>query len=182
MNVNKILIRWFYFNLGALLISSGIVLHICVGAMLIIKSPRKKVKRKSINQPKDLKEKQETNDDGRNIPKTKNDIGYITSRIFSNWHFIILMLNTAMLHTGAAMVYTHIMAFAKSLGLSDSFGSVLISVIGFSNLVGRILTGLLTQAPVVNAVVLYTFLMSVCGKFLFEIVQKSYQLDNKSHS
>ena len=163
-----------------MILSSGILLHICVGAMLItpITSTTMEKRNNSSNSKTgnnvDTKEATTTqsvsSSKGGGLSSTttmpqKHSAKYITAKLFSNYHFVFLMFSVAMLHGGTAVVFTHIVAFAESQGNSASFGSVVVSAIGFSILIGRILLGLLIQAPWVNAIALYTACVCFSGKY-----------------
>ena len=170
----------FVYILGALLITSGLLSHICIGAMLIMPTPQKKTIDLVIDETDNSRFKGKTdlpeppNHDLTHeiyeaMPVEKDSAKYITSILITNYHFLLLLMSTWMLHGGSAVVFTHIMAFAQSQGKTASFGSMMISAIGFSMLIGRILLGLLLQAPRVNAILLYMASVLICGKFALNI-------------
>ena len=61
-------------------------------------------------------------------------------------------------------MYTHFMAFAESQGVASSLRSLIISLIGFSSLLGRIALGMLSQHPNINTIVLYIAAVFLSGK------------------
>ena len=160
------------------MITSGLVLHICVGAMLVDRTPTKRNhnKHKEHLDPSSFKcetidtKQKETAVNNNNSKTTtvveKESARHITAVLFTNPSFLLYMTSNILFHGGAAIVYTHATAYTVAQGHSTSFGSMVISAIGFSMLVGRILLGLLIQAPWVNAILLYAVCLLMCGKYV----------------
>ena len=154
---------------GALIISSGLLLHMCVSAMLLVEPQPEK--HNSIFQETKLEIPDKTNgimtnhnEDNKKIV-IHQSVKSMTLSIFSNLHFILLMLNTFMFLFGTAVVFTHIMAFAKSEGISASFSNVMVSALGLFSILGRVGLGSLSQLPWINTIWLYIFGVFFCGNY-----------------
>lgn len=154
---------------GALIISSGLLLHMCVSAMLLVEPQPEK--QDSIFRETKLEIPDKTNGrvtNNNEYSKTiviHQSVKSMTLSIFSNLHFILLMLNTFMFLFGTAVVFTHIMAFAKSEGISASFSNVMVSALGLFSILGRVGLGSLSQLPWINTIWLYIFGVFFCGNY-----------------
>ena len=78
--------------------------------------------------------------------------------VFRLPYFWLLMFNCFLYTFGMSVVYTHVAAYALSMQLGHQSGKVIISSLGISNLLGRILLGVLAHVNHVD--VLYLFLGS----------------------
>ena len=96
------------------MVSSGLVAHICVAAMLIF--------------PKRKSYKESSNDKTKQVRKSWLEQ---SGKIFRNSKFILLSITAFFHNFSACVVYTHIAAYAKSEGLALELESLLISVVGF---------------------------------------------------
>ena len=158
---------------GALMITSGLLLHMCVCAMLIMKPYQPKSQRTLKDQKDFTVEKQEKTkipDDKKNRPVDINpneSVKYLTASVLSNLHFILLLINTTMFLFGTAVVFTHLIAFAESQGISPSLGNMMISTLGFCALIGRIGLSSLSQHPKINTIMLYIVAVFLSGKYSF---------------
>ena len=135
------------FFLGALIISSGLLLHMCVSAMLLVEpQPEKHIsifQETKLEIPDKTNGRMTNNNEDSKIIVIHQSVKSMTLSIFSNLHFISLMLNTFMFLFGTAVVFTHIMAFAKSEGISASFSNVMVSALGLFSILGRVGFGFL---------------------------------------
>ena len=84
--------------------------------------------------------------------------------LFANVHFNLLLVSDVVFLFGGSVMYTHIMAYAESQGISSSLGRLMISLLGFSSIFGRIVLGLLSQHPKIDTVVLYIITVVTSGK------------------
>ena len=155
------------------MITSGLILHTCVGAMLIM-NPNKG-KNQTI---KNTDEFETENSDleveaSFTISNPTKEMKYekgpklMTVAILSNSHFMLLMVSSIMFQIGTGVVLTHTMAFAESQGISSSIGNMMISLIGVSSLVGRFSLGILSQLPLISTIVLYFVAIFLCGNIQF---------------
>ncbi len=99
---------------GALLVTAGLVLHVCVAAMLVL--PIKKHKTNSLKK------------------KPRRVFIEHSGNIFKNKSFLLLCVNTVFLEVTASVVYTHIAAYAESEGHSSDVGNLLITVLGIATI------------------------------------------------
>ena len=58
--------------------------------------------------------------------------------ILCNPCFILLLANIFLFLFGCSVVFTHIIAFAESQGISSSLGRVLVSILGGAGITGRL--------------------------------------------
>ena len=148
---------------GALMITSGLVMHISVAAMLI-QTPPTLSSTKVITMQEDPTSHSNNNISVKlNTEKHQDSVSHLTRRVFK-FDFILLMINSFMFLFGTAVLFTHIKAFAESEGISSSVGSLMISFLGFTALVGRIALSMISQLPWVNTIVLYIVAVLLCGK------------------
>ena len=156
-----------------MIISSGLLLHICVAAMLLMK-PKPDRKNRIFREikleiPDKLNKEMETNSEYSKTILINQSVKFITHSIFSNFQFIVLLLNIFMFLFGSAVVFTHITAFAESEGISASFSNMMISALGLFSILGRICLSSLSQLPWINTIWLYIFAVFFCGKYTLVI-------------
>ena len=164
---------------GALMISSGLVLHICVGAMLLM-GPSKNTYSQTMEyesetehnkHPTDRNAEKETSGPTNQInydSKAEKSAKQMAFTLFSNPSFIFLVCNCFAFQFGNAVVYTHIVAFAASESIDESLRNTLVSALGLSSLISRVVLSMLSQHPRINTIILYTTIVVICGK-LYDI-------------
>ena len=157
---------------GALLITSGLTMNICVcGFIIRITS--------SVLSRKDLKHENYISDDLVN--NTNLSTMEITTQeklaldrkynfednksMWTNPLYWSLHINIILFCFGQSIVFTHIAAFAISKGFTQLQSSSLISVIGVSNTIGRIILGIIANIPQVSVNLLHIVLIAMCGLF-----------------
>ena len=140
----------------------------CVGAMLIMKpyNPKplgnvEETYHKELTVQNEMKTQMTSKPDF----KRQDSVRSMTGSVLCNFNFILLMINTWMFLFGVGVVYTHILAFVESQGISSSLGNMMISATGLSALIGRILLSGLSQHPKINTHVLYVITVFFCGKY-----------------
>ncbi len=101
---------------GALMISSGFMLQMCVSGMLIF--PVRKTQTNTRTATHDASQ------------KPPNSWLQETRILFQNGSFLLHSLNSFFIMFSASVVFTHVAAFAKSEGFSSEWESLLISVVG----------------------------------------------------
>ena len=149
---------------GALLLSSGVMLQVCVGSMLIVGSNESK--------PSEFHHHKDglyiTNMDNKSmkIRTTKDGAMHLTTELLVNFHFLLLLINTVMFFFGASVMYTHVLAYAKFRGTSQSIGVWLMSVFAVSTVLGRIVLSVISQHPRVSTIWVYVLATFLCGKLL----------------
>jgi len=115
-------------------------------------------------------EKQEENLE-KSEEKQKN--GYL--RVLSNFPFLLVMLGNLPAVMGLYIPYSFLPAMAKQRGIAKSQSALLISLIGFFNTGGRIVSGAVTDHPRVDALLVTVvalgwgavcpLLMTLCNSF-----------------
>ena len=83
--------------------------------------------------------------------------------IFSNVTFILLCINTFLFCFAISVMYTHIAAYAASLHMNQSSRDLLLSCIGFTNLIGRVALGSAAQFLPVHATWLFIISYFLAG-------------------
>ena len=141
-----------------------------------------------IPQPEDIGYKTPLQSEMKKLGNMNNDISskislpqnhsvkHLTATVLSNIHFILLLINAAMFLFGTGVVFTHIMAFTQSQGISSSLGSMMISVLGLSALLGRIGLGMLSQLPWLDTIILYTVAVFIEGNLTLVNCRGEFQI------
>ncbi|XP_063913750.1 monocarboxylate transporter 9 isoform X1 [Zophobas morio] len=83
--------------------------------------------------------------------------------LFNDWIFIIFTLSNFLTSVGFNVPYVYIVPKAKSLDLSAEEASMLLSIIGIANTVGRIILGYISDKPWVNRLTVYNWCLTLCG-------------------
>ncbi len=205
---------------GACLVTSGLLLHICVAAMLISKPPAKPVFEAELGEKPEAKNSTEiqlsstkgiallpttrikndchfdlnnstpsadvVHEQGRRkeiqglrdrpgtlpvIPtktvvfqKSDNTFWHHTTIVFSSIHNILYMLNSFLFFFGIGVIFTHLLAYAASLGKSVKFGNSMMSILGAVSIFGRIALNALCQQKWISSIILYIVAVALCGK------------------
>ena len=154
------------------MITSGILLHMCVGAMLIIRPNSQKItERINCNNKLNITDegiRSNTKCNGSIEMKNNDSAKHMTVTVLSHIRFILLLINGSMFLFGTGVVFTHIMAFAESQDISHSLGNLMISVLGLSSLIGRIILSLFSQHPLINTKELYIVAEFLSSQFYCE--------------
>lgn len=97
--------------------------------------------------------------DGQNKMKCR----FLDSSLFSNGVFVLFCFSNVCLYFGyitPALLLPH---HAQENGISAYTSAIMVSVIGVSSTVGRIVFGWLADRPSVNRLLLYIFSVIICG-------------------
>ena len=89
-----------------------------------------------------------------------------TKETFKNFYFLLLLLNGALFLFGSSIVFTHIIAYAESQGISATLAKVMVTLLGVASLLGKIGLGFISQKDGVNTILLYiaaVFTSGECG-------------------
>ena len=68
---------------------------------------------------------------------------------------------------GSSIVFTHIIAYAESQGISATLAKVMVTLLGVSSLLGKIGLGFISQKDGVNTILLYIVAVFISGEFNF---------------
>ncbi|XP_064615456.1 monocarboxylate transporter 12-like [Liolophura sinensis] len=83
--------------------------------------------------------------------------------VFRNYGFILLCVNNVLVCFGLSVVYIHLAAYSESKGTDPERSSLLMSAIGISNLVGRVVFGSLGQFRRLDVSVMYGVAFALSG-------------------
>ena len=146
------------------MITSALMLHMCACAMLIMRSRNNQ--REEISKSKPIQETIKTDVHNPEVADLSSDESTlkIIACLFSNFHFDLLLINAASVISGAAVVYTQVVAYAESQGISPSLGRLIVSLVGLSNLIGKLSLSALSQHPRIYSIVLYLAAGAVAGE------------------
>ena len=84
-------------------------------------------------------------------------------RLMTNKSFLLLCLCNLFATQGLYIPYMFLPNLAKAKGIPDDSASFLISIIGLSNTIARVVTGALADLPFVNALVVTTIALGLGG-------------------
>ncbi|XP_032677306.1 uncharacterized protein LOC116846953 isoform X2 [Odontomachus brunneus] len=82
---------------------------------------------------------------------------------FTNSRFLLFAISNFLLHTWYDVPYVYLTDNAIEVGFSETDASILISVIGITNMGGEILLGWAGDRAWVNASIVYAVCMALCG-------------------
>ena len=98
--------------------------------------------------------------------------GSCNPRLLVNVPFMLLALSNLFATQGLYIPYMFIKNFALEMGVTSVNASLLISIIGITNTLARILTGLITDLPFINPLIVTTLAL---GKGKLEGYQELLQ-------
>ncbi len=142
---------------GALIISSGFILNVCVFAILIGPDPPP--------EPFELANKQKGPSDRRLSAQHHTVIKAASMcHSFTRFHYWLLHVESILTNASMSILGTHVIAYGQYNGHSPAFATSLLAAVGLSGLVARILHGAVTHHPSVRVSVYFTaclFLVAV---------------------
>lgn len=94
--------------------------------------------------------------------------------LFKDIIFIIFTLSNFLTSIGFNIPYVYIVSKAKEAGLTDQQGSMLLSIIGIGNTLGRIVLGFVSDKPWVNRLMVYNWCLTICGICKYLILRIFY--------
>ncbi len=151
-------------TVGALIITGGLTLHLCVAAMLIFKP----IKRKD-----QVPTNENTLKNGISVSKGKIKYSQSESKHLSTFqqmktltqqqNYIFIFLNMFLIYAGFYLACTHIVAYAEYHGASSFTAGVMASTLGFCNLAGRLGLSVLSQHPEINTIYLHSISTLILG-------------------
>ncbi|KYB27338.1 monocarboxylate transporter 12 [Tribolium castaneum] len=83
--------------------------------------------------------------------------------LFHDWIFILFITSNFLTSIGFNIPYVYIVPKAKSMNLSAKEASMLLSIIGFANTIGRIVLGYFSDKAWVNRLMVYNWCLTLCG-------------------
>jgi predicted MFS family arabinose efflux permease len=132
---------------GSMFISAAVVLQMClVGALM--REPKTWIE---IKKQQKLKGNKSTN-----ICKTFD--------LYRNSGLVLFFIHMMFVSAGLSIVYVHITAITESLAkVSRAEATLALSLIGLTNIPGRLATGFLGQLKNVDTFMLYVICLTLCG-------------------
>ncbi len=163
---------------GALMITSGLMLNLCVGAMLIF--PQRTTTDKNANvedlvyvlsdeELNGMKQSSQTTHDKDEChdTDTKNNCASfitMTIEIIRRPAVLIMFTSTFFFLAGTAVVYCHLLVYAEYQGVSRNMGSLMISCLGICSFAGRLGLSTMSQQPCTDTVLLYIIAILITGQ------------------
>ncbi|KAI4466211.1 monocarboxylate transporter [Holotrichia oblita] len=97
-------------------------------------------------------------------PETKDTLREMLDfSLFKDVIFLIFVLSNFLTSIGFNIPYVYIVSRARSLDLTHNEASMLLSIIGVANTIGRIILGYISDKPWVNRLWIYNVCLTVCG-------------------
>lgn len=131
---------------GTLLISGGVTLNMCVCGALM---------RPFIEDP------------NNNASLTKSQMEISRSLfhwdVFKNKSYIIFMVQHLLFSFGISIVYVHLSAFGKTVGISEDDSAIVFSAMGVVVIASKILTGVVASHPKTDEHVIYILILLLGG-------------------
>ena len=137
---------------GMLLIIGGLNLNLCVCGALFRPLNLEKLCDDNKNEIVDKK-----------VKKLRERTSIFNVEVFKNWRYICLGINNFLLCFGLSVVYGHMSAYASSCGLDKYKSASLVSIIGLSNFIGRLLLGFVGLYRGFSSECLYTICFLLSG-------------------
>ena len=166
---------------GTLVIVGGMLLNLVACGMTFPNNTRKgwrdipKLQPKA--KPKVKSKPDRTTSDVDNMEHTlapRTDIAepkqrFLIAKMFTNHHYVLLCVNSLCAIFGQSVVYTHLVAYSQSLGISEYKSALLISTIGVCNIIGRLLFVIVERLTKWNALIFHIFSYITAGIFIILI-------------
>lgn len=89
--------------------------------------------------------------------------------LFCDILFVLFTISNFLTSLGFNIPYVFMISQAKSLGMDSDQSSLLLSVIGIANTVGRIVLGYLADKPWVNRLYIYNVCLMLCGGCKYQL-------------
>ncbi|KAL1494287.1 hypothetical protein ABEB36_009910 [Hypothenemus hampei] len=97
-------------------------------------------------------------------PETKDTLrAMLDFSLFKNPIFILFSASNLLTSIGFNIPYVYLVPKAKEIGINIEMAGMLISIIGASNTIGRIVLGYLSDKPWINRLQVYNWCLTLCG-------------------
>lgn len=97
--------------------------------------------------------------------------------LFKNPHYVALLFNNLLYSFAVSIVFTHLSNYAKSLHYHTFQCSILISVIGVTNTIGRFLLSLIATLPWANVIGIYCVCLGLLSLLTLPVIfSSSYEV------
>lgn len=148
--------RWTLALVGAL------SLHICAASLLMrpIATGKKRLKHSAYDHhsvPEEIDSKMTSKSNSIKTPQkfVSKFFNRLELRLFYDLNFIMVALNIFLFCLAMSVVFTHISSYALELDFSENSRNVVLSCLGFTGLVGRLVLGAFALIPRVKVGILY---------------------------
>ncbi len=159
----------FILFLGALIITGGLTLHLCVAAMLIFKPIiRKQPEKNTLLNGTSIAKEEIKNE--QTLSRRMSTFKQMRTLIHHR-NYAFFFLNVFFLYAGFYLACTHIVAYAEYHGASSFTAGVMASSLGFCNLAGRLGLSLLSQHPDTNTIYLHSISTLILGTHAIDILE-----------
>ncbi|XP_069122460.1 monocarboxylate transporter 3-like [Argopecten irradians] len=160
--VNQVLIDTYRWK-GALWIVSAILFNCTLFA--VVYRPLKFTNRKNNPvEPIAMSSNANTSFDlKKTVDELKQSLKTITVPFFTDSAFLLFMTSSVLVAMGIQIPYNLLPTFALAKGLSDSDGALLISILGMSNTVSMVLSGLVADYPWADSILTYSVPLLIGG-------------------
>ena len=157
---------------GALIITSGLTLHVCISGMVmgrpacacaeddnISKISQSNVSIPTVSRSAEERQAYPSPCSSRRVSLRP------TSKFhsFVNLYYWLLHANVCLICFGFSVVLTHIIAYCEYLQHSSHFSSSLVAASGLAGLCGRIIKGIIAHNPSVNIILFYVICHVIAG-------------------
>ncbi|KRT78853.1 membrane transporter [Oryctes borbonicus] len=97
-------------------------------------------------------------------PETKDTLREMLDfSLFKDVIFLLFILSNFLTSIGFNIPYVYIVSRARALDLTHNQASMLLSIIGVANTIGRIILGYISDKPWVNRLWVYNVCLTICG-------------------
>lgn len=97
-------------------------------------------------------------------PETKDTLREMLDfSLFKDPIFIVFSTSNLLTSIGFNIPYVYLVPKAKELGLEVTTATMLISIIGATNTIGRIVLGYVSDKPWINRLQVYNWCLTLCG-------------------
>ena len=156
----------------ALALSGALTLHICAAALFMrpISTGRKHLPTSTTTTLKATTEAHKHNWRTGVKEKVVQSLGL---KLFTELAFWLVSLNTFLYCFSMSVAFTHIASFALEVGMDLYQRNMILSTLGFSGLIGRLILGGLASIPGVNIPLLFSTCYTLAGVSLIFIASRT---------
>lgn len=98
--------------------------------------------------------------------------------------FVVFVLSNLLTSIGFNIPYVFLVVKAKKCGIDPDRASMLISIIGGANTIGRIILGYISDKPWINRLYIYNWSLTLCGigeYFFHSCIARDYKFFFQMH-
>ena len=148
------------------MITSGLVLNTCVGAMLIMNPTHSRPLPTKVS----TTETNNNNSQQQHVQQQPISVKQQTVTLLRDPRIIATCACSFLYLSGLSVVFTHVAAYAGSHGHSPTLGRALLSALGAAALTGKVGLAAITQMPCSNTFVVFTTAVTLTGRAMLFVV------------